>query len=113
MITRSRSEIRKPGPKRFLKKQSQSLVNKLLYCPLSCHKLLTMDTTITKQKMVEAIKDLPDDTTSEQAITELVRLAKGRARQSADWEDLPEAAKEGIEAVLADVKAGRVPRRGD
>jgi len=67
-----------------------------------------MDTTITKQKMVQAIKDLPDDTTVEQAITELVRLAKGPANQSVDWEDLPEPAKKGIKAGLADMKAGRV-----
>ena len=72
-----------------------------------------MDTTITKQKMVQAIKDLPDDTTIEQAITELVRLAKGPAQQSVDWEDLPEAAKEGIEAGLADMKAGRVRSHSD
>jgi len=67
-----------------------------------------MDTTITKQKMVQAIKDLPDNATIEQAITELVRLAKGPAGQSVAWEDLPEAAQKGIEAGLADMKAGRV-----
>src|SRR5699024_6254508 len=88
-------------------------LNKLLYCPLSCHKLLTMATTITKQKMEQAIKDLPDDTTIEQAITKIVRLAKGPAQQSVDWEDLPEAAKEGIEAGLAYMKAGRVRRYSD
>ena len=67
-----------------------------------------MDTTITKQQIVQAIKDLPDDTTVEQAITELARLAKGPAHQSVDWKDLPELAKKGIEAGLADMKAGRM-----
>src|SRR5699024_12494904 len=88
-------------------------LNILLHCPVSYHKLLTMDTKITKQKIVQAIKDWPYDTTIEQAITELVRLAKGPAQQSVDWEDLPEAAKEGIEAGLADMKAGRVRSHSD
>jgi len=38
-----------------------------------------MDTTITRDEMVQVIKDLPDDATIEQVITDLVRLAKGTA----------------------------------
>jgi len=72
-----------------------------------------MAITITKQKILQTIKDLPDDTTIEGAITELVKLAKGPAGQSVAWEDLPEAAKEGIEAGLADKKAGRVHSHQD
>lgn len=72
-----------------------------------------MATTITKQKILQTIKDLPDDTTIELAITELVRLAKETPGQSVAWDDLPEAAQEGIEAGLADMKAGRVHSHQD
>lgn len=60
--------------------------------------------TVNKQELIDWIIQLED-----QAKLESIKLLKESLEEPAiTWEDLPEAAKEGIEQGLSDAEAGRV-----